>query len=371
MSTVDFSSTKPTQLDHGPGALSTEAGGEAARASELANAPRYRPAGSATEGLARGHVESHFLKANSPDGQRAVWVKHTLLVPTHPGAQPVAELWAIAFERGGAHKHALKQTYPLAAAQLSSAPFSFALPDATLTQGGARGSLGARGTGLSWDLRYDASGAPFRPFRFERMYSGGFPRSKSLTPVPDTRVFGQFDVAGESWQLAGWRGAQGHNWGVSHAHAYAWVHCNALRRDEDDRELSQTWVELLSGRVRVGPVVTPWLSVGGLCLEGRLFRFDGARAILSRQIAVDTGSYAFSLSQAGATLRGELSAEPSHVAGLRYEDPDGQLLSCLNSKLASGKLTLSYEGRTVLLHTSQAALEIGTRRTDHGIALLA
>ena len=42
--------------------------------SERDNLVRYRPS-------AAGHVESHFLKANSPDGERALWVKHTLLAP--------------------------------------------------------------------------------------------------------------------------------------------------------------------------------------------------------------------------------------------------------------------------------------------------
>ena len=42
-------------------------------------------------GTQPGHVESHFLKANSPDGQRAIWIKHTLLVPVRRPADAISE----------------------------------------------------------------------------------------------------------------------------------------------------------------------------------------------------------------------------------------------------------------------------------------
>lgn len=339
------------------------------RASEQANAVRYREPGPGARG--EGHVESHFLKANSPDGQRALWVKHTLLVPTQPDAPRVAELWAIAFDEGGRRKLAQKATYPLRTARLSEAPFSFGLPDAELTHGAARGAVGQGASRLSWDLSFASDQAPFLPFRYPRMYTGAFPRSKSLTPFPDTRVHGSFTAWGERWQVDGWRGAQGHNWGKSHAHAYGWVHCNALCAVPGAEPLEDTWVEALSGRVRLGPIVTPFLSVAGIQHAGRLFRFDAARAIVSRKVAIDARSFAFELRQDGATLVASFRAEQAQFAGLCYQDPDGQTLSCLNSKLASGQLTLSYDGLRTTLYTDQAALELGVRSADHGVALLA
>src|SRR5689334_18502618 len=84
-------------------------------ASEAANQLRYRP------GMAGGHVESHFLKGNSADGRRALWVKYTLLAPRGApapgsvgrGAHAVAELWAIAFDRSWPAPRANKRTYPV------------------------------------------------------------------------------------------------------------------------------------------------------------------------------------------------------------------------------------------------------------------
>lgn len=341
------------QLDHAPRAQSTTE-------SERDNRIRYR-AGHA------GHVESHFLKANSPDGAHALWIKHTLRIPEAPSEPAMAEVWAVAFAAGGACKLAEKRSFPLGDVTLSDAPFMVRTPCATLHHGRAEGQLES----LGWELRYACAEQAFRPFPHASMYTGSFPRAKSLTPAPDTRVFGSFRAFGESFSLDGWRGAQGHNWGKSHAHAYAWVHANAFH-DERGALLDGVWLEALTGRVRIGrALVTPWLSVAAVAIDGRLLRFDGLRALCSRRVRIDDRSYRLELAQAGARLSLEVSAPGEHFAGLGYLDPDGSQLACLNSKLAGATLHLTYDGRTRKLTTTQAALELGTRSEGHGIALLA
>jgi hypothetical protein len=319
-------------------------------------------------GTQSGHVESHFLKANSPDGGRAIWVKHTLLVPARRPEEAIGEVWAIAFAQRGARKLAAKRSFPLAQLHTSAQPFELSLPCAGLTSRRAHGTL----EGLSWEFEIDPAAPPFKPFALERMYTGRFPRSKSLTPVPDALLRGEFHVFGERWDLAGWRGAQGHNWGASHAHAYAWAHANAWRTAADGGEvLRGVWFEALTGKVRLGGVTTPWLSVAGFALEDRTYRFDGPRALCSRKVEIDTRSYRLELRQGNTRVQAEFRAESQQLAGLHYHDPDGGLLACLNSKLASGRLTFSDGAREISLHTDQAALELGTRAGGHGIEILA
>ena len=142
---------------------------------------------------ANGHVESHFIKANSPDGARAIWVKHTLLVPRGRPEAALAEVWAIAFAEHGARKHAVKRSFPRSQLQSGTSPFSLRLPCAELVGSHARGAL----DGLRWEFELAPQAAPFRPFALERMYTAGFPRSKSLTPIPDASVSGQFEAFGE------------------------------------------------------------------------------------------------------------------------------------------------------------------------------
>lgn len=348
--------------------MSSDGFGAAAGVQPLASAPsaceqdnrvRYRPS-------RKGHVESHFVKATSPDGMRALWIKHTLFVPRGQPEGALAEVWAVAFADGGERKAAEKRTFPLSAVRIDE-PFAVRTPCAEIAQGALRGELDHFG----WDVRFACAERAFRPFPLAAMYTGPFPRSKSLTPAPDTRLSGSFRGLGEHWVIDGWRAAQGHNWGASHAESYAWAHVNAFR-DARGRELEGVWLEALTGRVRLAPgLVTPPLSVAAIAIEGRVVRFDGVRALCSRRVCFDHRSYRLELAQGGAVLRARFEADASRFAGLRYEDPDGRVLACLNAKLASGEVTLEEGGRVVTLHTTAAALELGTRRNDHGITLLA
>ena len=92
--------------------------------------------------------------------------------------------------------------------------------------------------------------------------------------------------------------------------------------------------------------------------------------MLSRSVHVDARSYQFHLRQGESELEGKIVADPRLIAGLRYEDPDAQTLSCLNSKLASGTFTLRVPGKFFRLRSERVALELGTRADDHGISLL-
>lgn len=344
-------------------AVATPAG--STTASERDNALRYT-------GHEDGHVESHFLKANAPDGSRALWLKHTVLVPRARPEAAVAEVWAVGFVRGagGTRKLAVKQSYPLAALQSQRSPFILRLPEAELGHGRARGRATSPSARAEWDLRYACPSSGFHPFPSARMYSGPFPRSKTLTPVPSTRMHGVFSIGDQRFAVDGWPAAQGHNWGKSHAHAYAWVHGNVFR-DARGVPVDDVWLEALSGRVRVGPLLTPWLSVAAVSIAGQVTRFDGARAMLSRSVEVSARGYALSLAQGDARLVARFRAETSELAGLRYEDPDGSALACLNSKLAHAELELTVGSQRRSYTSDQLALELGTRRTDHGVSMLA
>jgi hypothetical protein len=332
--------------------------------SEPENRVRFDPKSRA------GHVESLFLKANSQDDKRALWVKYTILSPQDHPERAVGELWAIAFDRARPAPVANKRTFPLRDVRIADAPFALSLPGAEIRHGQARGELDAPGPRFRWDLRYACAPEAFRPFPSARMYTGAFPRTKTLTPAPDTRLRGYFEVEGERWNVDGFSAAQGHNWGKGHAHAYAWAHANALELAPESALARDSWVELITGRVRLGPVLTPWLSCAGISLDGQLYRFDGLGSMLSRSVHIDARSYRFHFRQGESELEGKIVAEPRLIAGLCYQDPDQRTLSCLNSKLAQGTFTLRARGKVFRLRSERVALEIGTRAKDHGVAIL-
>jgi hypothetical protein len=323
------------------------------------NAPRFRPE------VGRGHVESYFLKANSRGGRRAIWIKHTVRIPAGRPEDAVAEVWAVAFHRGDpAFPVAVKASSPLASARFRASPFRAEHEHGILESGRARGEIESQGHTIGWSLEFDPTGPTHYPYPLASMYTGAFPRTKSLTPVPDTGVLGAVEVDGQRWVLGGWRGMQGHNWGPEHTPAYAWLHCNSWEGGEEG------FLEGMSGRVRVGPVLSPWISAFALHLDGRTHRFDGPRTLLGADVDVEPCRFRFRARAPGAELTGVVVARKEETAGLVYENPDGSRVYCLNSKIASGRFALRREGRAPLeLRSRQVALEVGTQRVDHGVKI--
>ncbi len=341
--------------------------------SEDWNACRFDPATRA------GHVESYFLKANDPSGERAVWLKATIFASTAEPDRPVAEGWAIAFDRrGGAHRNvAVKHTVPYADASFGRGELSvrWTLPPAAgsgdgplegveILPGSTRGDIAHREHRIAWTLRYDGDRRPIVPFPAAVMYTASLPKSKLVTPVPDARFNGEVTVDGEVWSLDGWRGMQGHNWGRGHADLYAWCHCNAWKED------AEFVLEGLSGQVRVGPVLSPLTTI--VCVRHRGVSYDFNRPLEIYRASGDLSPrrWSFSAESKVASIEGIVEASADDQVGLYYANPGGAMTYCLNSKLAHARVRFEANGRAPLSLTSDAAaLEIGTRRADHGVRM--
>jgi hypothetical protein len=158
---------------------------------------------------------------------------------------------------------------------------------------------------------------------------------------------------------------QGHNWGPRHTHAYGWVHCNVW---DDAADLV---LEAIVARVKVGPLLSPPIALAiaqhagvrhAFVLPGSLFRARGR--FTPRRFELRAAS-------ATARIEGRFSAATDDFVGLHYENPDGAMTYCLNSKIARGEVRLEVAGRPPIeAHTRAAALEIGTRDPDHGVKML-
>ena len=278
----------------------------------------------------------------------------------------VGEVWAIAFERDRpGFPIGAKRSVPLRDVDWVDQPFALLAPEARLHSGSASGQAASGDHVIKWEIALEGREATFRPFPWARMYRGKFPKSKTVTPYPNARACGFVQVDSERWELDDWPAMQGHNWGRGHADQYAWIHANLWQEDVD------AWFEGLTGRVAVGPTLTPWLSLAGLRYDGTLYRFDGLPALLSRRGSVSPQSWSFSLKGPDARLDGEATATPSQMAGLHYLNPDASMTYCLNSKLATLALRLHRPGHaTVELRSSAAALEIGTKDPTHGMRMI-
>lgn len=332
------------------------------------NGVRFDPARS------RGHVESYFLKINDPARPRALWVKATILHRRGtPGDSAIAEAWAVVFDRERGHT-AHKTTTPIALAHFGAGPsLDVEVAGCSLSSTRARGSLGD----LAWDLELAPHAPPLFLYRHPRMYTGKLPSQKNLSPIPDLTASGTLRVRGETWDLTGsgeWRGSLGHNWGTRHTHLYAWGQISAWDGvGVSPENASDLIFEGATARVAIGPLVMPPLTVLSVRWRGVRYEWNALADVRKNKAAIhDFRRWSFSGESADGTIEGELEADTNDFVGLRYENPNGKMTHCLNSKLARARIRLEVSGRAPFEATSRAAaFEIGTHNPKHGVTMVA
>jgi len=322
------------------------------------NAVRYNPARPA------GHVESYFVKANSPDGSKALWIKATIFASRARPLQAVAEAWAVFFERDGQHV-AVKQSIPFADAVFSRDGLHVEIGDGIrLDPESARGAIAYGEHRIEFELTMSGDEPPVALLPSPAMYTGPFPKSKQVTPRPDLLIDGKIKIDQREIDLSGWRGMQGHNWGKGHADFYAWGHCNLWEQGEG------LILEATTARVKVGPMTTPMVTL--VCMRHRGVRYDltGPVQMLRNRGEVDGRRWHFEAHDGPVRVEGDVSAHASDFVGLYYPNPDGQMTWCLNTKLATARVRVELPGRGPMdWKTNAAAFEIGTREPDHGIRM--
>lgn len=271
-----------------------------------------------------GMYESHYLKANSPCGGRAFWLKHTLFQPIE--GQSCVEFWAVWFERGRAPVVA-KIELDLEQVHLSAVGMGLEAPgQIRLAPHVAEGGI----ADLSWTLAMSGGLAPLHHFRHPWMYRAALPKKKLCTPAPNLRFNGQFRLGGRRVEIQDWIGIRGHNWGTEHAWRYAYGNCNIWS------DGAQRCVDGFSAQLRLAGRRTPWLSsVVGFSphvRQNRLRRLRLPCSVTSESWSVGWGA-------------GSLEMTGSEWVGLRYRHPDGSESYCYNTKFA--KVHLQTHGQEV------------------------
>ena len=323
-----------------------------------------------------GHVESWFLKANEPGGRRAIWLKATVLArplskgKRHAPVPPMAESWAIAFDRERGHV-ATKTSVPLASARFGRGTLDVEVDGCELSLGHARGAIANGTRRLGWEIAVGPElASPIVHLPRASLYDAPFPTTKLVSPLADCRVSGVVQVdrgdgsPSEEWNVDGWPAMVGHNWGRSHARLYAWVHCNSWSDAED------LVFEAVSARVRMGPVLSPMGTAIFVRWRGQRWDLNARELFGHNRGSISLRSWDATATGKGIEVHAELSAETDDFVGLHYPNPSGAMTYCLNAKIARARLELRVAGSPPLVATSHAAaLEIGTRDAQHGVRM--
>jgi hypothetical protein len=307
------------------------------------------------------HYESFYLKATRPGGGQGVWIRHT--VHKRPGAELEGSLWFTFFDAESAGPRATKVTVD--ASQVSGGGDAYIEVGGTVFADGlARGEARTGELEASWDLRFEPGSPAFRHLPYSFLYSAPLPKTKLLSPYPNTRFSGTVTLDGEELAVDAWPGMVGHNWGSEHAERWIWMEANEFRE-------SDGWFDAGLGRIKIGPLTTPWIGNAMLCLDGVEHRLGGLDRIRSTRVEEEPTECEFELTGKDIKVRGRVAGEPRNFVAWVYADPVGPEHNALNCSISDLELTVERKGEPArrLECIGAAAYELGTRDTDHGIQL--
>jgi hypothetical protein len=139
----------------------------------------------------------------------------------------------------------------------------------------------------------------------------------------------------------------------------------------------QSFLEVGTGKLKLGPVWTPDLTPLVLRHEGREHALNSPVQILRARASVGYFEWRFASESAAVRVEGRIFAERGDFVGLSYDNPPGGAKHCLNSKIASCDITVTYKSGTRvgqvdrLKATRRAAFEILTDDRTHGVPISA
>jgi hypothetical protein len=304
-----------------------------------------------------GHYESFYLRAAHPSEPLGIWIRYT--VHKRPGEEPKGSLWFTLFDAGADGPWAVKVTEP--GPRLPNGGF-IEIAGATFGPGAVTGSAGE----ASWDLRYTGDGDPLFHLPRDWMYRAKIPRTKTLSPLPAALYSGTVTVGDRTIELDRWPGMVGHNWGAEHAERWVWMHGIGFEGKNGD-----TWIDAAVGRIKVGPVTTPWMGNGGISIDGERYRLGGIEKTRGIRVNERPSRCDFVIPGQGITVRGTVGSEPKNFVGWVYADPAGPEHNTVNCSISDMELTVSRDGQPDLVLSTRAgaSYELGMRETDHGIPI--
>ncbi len=321
---------------------------------DYADYTRYVP------GQKRGHYESYFLRANHPSLPHAFWIRYTIFSPHGNPEGALSELWFVFFDGETKSHVAAKSELPVADSRFSSDGLDVSIGESFLKPGRLKGAIQNERADVQWDLSYSGDEAPLYDFP-RSYYDGGFPKAKVLVGLPLALFAGTVTVNGKDVSVDRWTGSENHNWGSKHTDHYAWGQVAGFDNHP------QSFLELATARIKIGPVWTPFMTPLVLRHKGREYALNRFQKTMRRG-KFNYFDWNFSAAGDGISLEGRIRAERDDFVCLPYYNPPGGIKYCINSKIARCDLTITRKDGSAeeLIAEHRAAFEILTDNEDHG-----
>lgn len=279
---------------------------------------------------AAAHYESFYLKACHPAGGLGVWIRYT--VHKRPRAEPKGFVWFTLFETSG--PLASKAEYP---SPIADEAHYIRMGDCDFAPGRVVGKAVSQQLDSEWELQFAGSEPPVWHLP-GWMYEAPFPRTKVLSPHPHVTFRGWLRCGDRMIDVDGWPGTVGHNWGAEHAKRAIWIHGDNFEGHED------AWLDLVLGRVAVGPFTTPWIANGELSLDGCRHRLGGVHRLRSTSVEDTIENCRFRLAGNEMTIEGTAGASREAFVGWIYAQPNGGEHQTINCSIADLRLVISDGG---------------------------
>lgn len=293
------------------------------------NAPRFQPGAD--------HVESWFLRANDPASPRAIWLKATVL--TKADGSRLSQAWFSVFD--GDRTEAACLDVPLDEARFEDGEEHLGIVVGALhwtiaeDSSDSHGSLDGEHRTVAWDLSFARSEGPLGEtmsmLPTAKLVDAPFPKNKLLSPFPLAAFTGSVTWGDETWDLTGWHGMQGHNWGAAHSLEYAWGQCVFTDVAAGD---PFAVLEAASGRIPLGPVQSPFISMLVLRCGGEEYRFDRLVDLWRQSPDVAFPRWGLRMKGSDGVVDLEMTGRPEAMVCLAYQNPARAASYCLNSKTA-------------------------------------
>lgn len=288
--------------------------------------------------------EVWYWKLNPIDVDWSFWFRFTIL---KNNTKNVAEVWGIFSKKDSSNDPtksrniAVKKTFPFEECFYRLSDNSITLQDNFVNFTSCHGYIIDKDKVLKWNLNLMPI-APQASYNFipYLLWKTGIVKNYAVTTQEKILYNGTIEVNQEIVNVNNALGMQGHLAGVKQGHSWAWAH-SCIFCDEESGEVVPIIIDVLTARARLGRnMASPPLTTLFLYYEGKIYSLNSIRSMLNIQSKYIPLFWEFRTNTDDIELSTTIEADPSLVVGVQYEDTDGSLLYCYNTKMATMKLVI-------------------------------